>query len=75
MKKENLTKYEFKVCEAVQLGLTHYYMGPKDKRALTQEDYELAYSLLPKLPNGWMQEQYDWQIFTIRYGKKKMEAA
>ena len=65
-----LTKYQFKVCEAVQLGLTHYYMGTKDRRALTQKDYKLAYSLLPKLPKGWMQEQYDWQVF----GKKKGKA-
>ena len=26
-----MTKQEFKICEAVALGLTHYYMGPKDK--------------------------------------------
>lgn len=71
MKKANLTKYEFKVCEAVVLDLTHYYMGPKDKRPMLQKDYEVAYELLPKLPKGWMQDQYDWQIFTIRYCNKK----
>lgn len=30
-----MTKHQFKICEAVALGLTHYYMGPRDKREVT----------------------------------------
>lgn len=55
-----LTKYEFKVFEAVQLGMDAYYMGPMDRRVLSQEDYETAYRILPTLPKGWMQEHQDW---------------
>lgn len=51
----NLTKHQFKICEAVALGLTHYYMGPRDRKALSQEDYETAYRIMTQLPNGWMQ--------------------
>ena len=69
---KELTKYQFKVCEAVTLGMTHYYMGPKDKRALKQEDYDIAYRLLPKLTKGWMQESYDWQVFG-KFGNSKKE--
>lgn len=59
----NLSKKMFKICEAVALGLKYYYMGPKDKRELTMDDYDLARMVLPQLPKGWMQEQYDWQVF------------
>lgn len=27
----NLTKHQFKICEAVALGLTHYYMDKNDR--------------------------------------------
>ena len=27
-----MDKRTFKICEAVALGITHYYMGPHDKR-------------------------------------------
>jgi plasmid stabilization system protein ParE len=37
-----MTKQEFKICEAVELGLTHYYMGPKDKHEVTEEDRRLG---------------------------------
>lgn len=53
MKTARLTKYQFKICEAVHLGLDYYYMGPRDRRALTKEDYEEAKRLLPTLPDGW----------------------
>ncbi len=55
LKPNELTKMQWKICEAVALGLTHYYMGPHDRRVLTQEDYETAYRILPKLPHCWMQ--------------------
>lgn len=55
-----LTKYQFKVCEAVHLGLDYYYMGPRDRRALTKDDIKVAQRLLPTLPDGWYREHYDW---------------
>lgn len=55
-----LTKYQFKVCEAVHLGLDYYYMGPRDKRPLKQEDYEVAQRLLPTLHDGWYRETQEW---------------
>ena len=45
-----MTKHEFKICEAVALGLTHYYMGPKDKRELTADERAEALTILPTLP-------------------------
>lgn len=30
-----MDKRTFKICEAVALGLTHYYMGPHDKCEVT----------------------------------------
>ena len=56
----NLTKHQFKICEAVHLGLTHYYMGPRDKRKLTAEERKEAKKLLPNLPQGWFAEEQDW---------------
>ena len=55
----------FKICEAVALGLTNYYMGPKDKRELTEEDRRLAEKLIPTLPKGFtqMSESYDFSIW------------
>lgn len=56
MKPNELTKRQWKICEAVHLGLDHYFLnGPKDRRVLSQEDYETAYRILPKLPKGWIQ--------------------
>ena len=66
-----MTKHEFKICEAVALGLTHYYMGPRDKRELTASERAEALSLLPTLPPGWMQEKYDWQVFVIADERRK----
>ena len=61
----NLTKHQFKVCEAVALGLTYYYMGPKDKHEVTEEDRRLAEKLIPTLPKGFtqMSESYDFSIW------------
>ena len=60
-----MTKQEFKICEAVALGLTHYYMGPKDKREVTEEDRRLAEKLIPTLPKGFtqMSESYEFSIW------------
>ena len=60
MKPARLTKYQFKICEAVHLGLDYYYMAKNDRRTLTNEDYELAQRILPTLPDGWYCEHHDW---------------
>lgn len=60
MKTARLTKYHFKICEAVHIGLDYYYMDTKDRRSLTLKDYEEAKRLLPTLPDGWYREHYDW---------------
>lgn len=51
-----MTKHQFKICEAVALGLTHYYMGPHDKREVTATERAEALATIPDLPKGWMQE-------------------
>jgi hypothetical protein len=60
-----MTKQEFKICEAVALGLTYYYMGPKDKREVTEEDRRLAGKLIPTLPKGFtqMSKSYEFSIW------------
>ena len=60
-----MNKHQFKICEAVALGLTHYYMGPKDKRELTEEDRRLVKKLIPTLPKGFtqMSESYEFSIW------------
>ena len=60
MKTARLTKYQFKVCEAVHLGLDYYYMGPRDRRQMKQEDYEVEQRLLPTLPECWYREPQEW---------------
>ncbi|MBO7414021.1 MAG: hypothetical protein J6U20_10255 [Fibrobacter sp.] len=56
----NLTKHQYKICEAVALGLTHYYMGKNDRRKLTEEERKQAELLLPVLPKGWFMEEQEW---------------
>ena len=57
-----MDKRTFKICEAVALGLTHYYMGPRDKRAVTHEEREKALYMINTLPEGWMQERQPWEV-------------
>ena len=45
----------FKICEAVALGLTHYYMGPNDKRKIFASERAEALSI-----KGWMQKKHSW---------------
>ena len=52
-----MTKHQYKICEAVALGLTHYYMGPHDKREVTATERAEALATIPDLPAGWMQEE------------------
>lgn len=72
-----MEKKVFKICEAAALGLDYYYMGPKDKRRLEKRELVLARMIIPTLPKGWMQEQYDWQVFgkSRKPKKKKMRSA
>lgn len=53
-----LSKYEFKICEAVHLGLDYYYMGKKNKLAITDKDIEIARQILPTLPDKWWLKKY-----------------
>lgn len=55
-----ISKYEFKICEAVALGYGYYYMGPKDKRKITPEEREKALYLINTLPDGWIRESHTW---------------
>ena len=55
-----MDKRTFKICEAVALGLSYYYMGPKDKRKIFASERAEARSIIPDLPKGWMQKKHDW---------------
>lgn len=71
MKPSQLTKREWKICEAVHLGFDHYFLnGPKDKRPLTEADIVEARDLLSKLPQGWSQEEQPWMVCPNK-GRKK----
>ena len=59
-KEMHLTKHQYKICEAVALGLNHYYMGPHDKREVTATERAEALATIPDLPAGWMQEEQEW---------------
>lgn len=59
-KEMHLTKHQFKICEAVALGLTHYYMGPRDKREVTATERAEAIATIPDLPEGWMKQKHEW---------------
>lgn len=67
----NITKHQFKICEAVALGLTHYYMGKNDRRELTLNDVNEAAKLLSKLPTGWMNTKQPWMLHKIPKKEKK----
>ena len=55
-----MDKRTFKICEAVALGLTHYYMGPHDKREVTATERAEALATIPYLPEGWMKQKHEW---------------
>ena len=57
-----MDKRTFKICEAVALGLTHYYMGARDKREVTATERAEALATIPDQPAGWMQEEQEWMI-------------
>lgn len=66
-----LTKHQFKICEAVALGLSHYYMDKNDRRDVTEQDRKEAARLLPQLPQGWMNEVQEWFLHKIPKKEKK----
>lgn len=55
-----IDKHLFKICEAVALGLTHYYMGPRDKREVTATERAEALATIHDLPEGWMKQKHEW---------------
>lgn len=66
-----LTKHQFKICEAVALGLSHYYMDKNDRRDVTEQDRKEAARMLPQLPHGWMNEEQEWFLHKIPKKEKK----
>ncbi len=56
----NLTKHQFKICEAVYLGLDCYYMSAKDRIKITKAHTDFAKRIIPTLPRGWMQQKHSW---------------
>lgn len=69
---KNMGKYTFKVCEAVALGMSHYYMGKNDRRPITESERQYAMKIIPTLPDGWMvgADRFGWSCMN-----QKNEAA
>lgn len=67
----NLTKHQFKICEAVHLGMDYYYMGPGDRRELTEKERKEAAKLLSQLPKGWWTEEQEWFCNKDKSKKRK----
>jgi hypothetical protein len=67
----NLTKHQFKICEAVHLKMDYYYMGTKDKRPLTELDIMEAKLLIPMQPKGWMKnaDKLPWSCLNKKKGE------
>lgn len=63
LKPNELTKRQWKICEAVHLGLDHYFLNSfTDSRPLTEKNMEEAVDLLSKLPPNWWQEKQPWMV-------------
>lgn len=58
-----MEKRLFKICEAVALGIDHYYMKKWRKVMLTPKDRAEALLVIPTLPAGWMREEQEWNVF------------
>ena len=56
-----MDKKTFKICEAVALGLTHYYMGPHDKREVTATERADALATIPDMSEGWMKQKHAYK--------------
>lgn len=66
-----LTQKQWKICEAVALGISHYYMDKNDRREVTEQDRKEAARLLPQLPQGWMNEEQEWMLHKNPKKEKK----
>ena len=57
-----MTKHQFKICEAVALGLDRYYMEYNVPSRLTERERQLAARIIPTLPKHWMRkgDTYPW---------------
>ena len=60
-----MDKLTFKICEAVHLGMDHYYMGLKDVRKVTEDDKKMAHRIIPTLPSGWWKTRHVWD--SVKY--------
>ena len=68
-----LDKRTFKICEAVALGIDHYYLDNQhDRRDLTQADVMNARLVIPTLPKGWMlhADKLPWSCFNKKLKEK-----
>lgn len=52
------------------LGLTHYYMGLRDKREVTASERAEALAIIPTLEPGWMQEAHEWDACPNHPGRR-----
>lgn len=68
-----MDKRTFKICEAVALGLTHYYLEKWKPIILTPEDKALARKIIPALPEGWMQGADNLPWSCMNKNKKKQK--
>lgn len=55
-----IDKRTFKICEAVALGLEHFYMKVWTPSTITEAERKMALETIPKLPSGWMQMKHRW---------------
>lgn len=60
---KKMTKHLFKICEAVTLGYSYYYMRKNVRTIMTTKERELAFQVIPMLPEGWMHEKHEWDCF------------
>ena len=68
-----MDKTTFKICEAVALGLTRYYLETWKPIDLTPEDKVMASKIIPTLPDGWMQgaDNLPWSCMNKNKKQKK----
>lgn len=72
----NLTKRQYKICEAVALGLSHYYMDNQyDRREITKREFQSAKKLISTLQKGWMQhaDKLPWSCMNRRRSRNNHE--
>lgn len=55
-----MEKREWKILEAVMLGIDHYYMEKWVATPITPAQRAWALYVLPTLPQGWHKEKQPW---------------